>query len=77
VLLVVRSDSEFVGSDYARMRGKLTAIDADGDVLHVGLLAHPVFMKPNTKEFFRLTRTSTTSSFVRFATHTALTFEAL
>jgi tagatose 6-phosphate kinase len=62
--------------DEARLRGKLTAIDASGAVLRAGLLAHPVFMKPNTEEFFRLTRGSSSAApaLVRLASHSALTF---
>jgi 1-phosphofructokinase family hexose kinase len=37
--------------DRARLRGKLTAIDAVGEILRIGMLARPVFMKPNFEEF--------------------------
>jgi 1-phosphofructokinase family hexose kinase len=60
--------------DHARIRGKLTAIDADGAVLRVGLLAHPEFMKPNTEEFSRLSGAANTSGVLMLATHTAVTF---
>jgi 1-phosphofructokinase family hexose kinase len=57
----------------ARTREKLTAIDAAGDVLRVGLQAHPSFMKPNAEEFFQLTNGSGTSKVLTLAPHTALT----
>jgi len=57
----------------ARSREKFTAIDAVGDVLRVGLLARPSFMKPNAEEFFQLTNGSGTSSILTLAPHTALT----
>jgi tagatose 6-phosphate kinase len=47
----LRSDFYAEILDRARSRGKLTAIDAAGDVLRVGMLARPVFMKPNFEEF--------------------------
>jgi len=59
--------------EYARMKGKLTAIDATGAVLRAGLLARPAFMKPNQEEFFHLTNGSGASSVVMLAPHTALT----
>jgi len=59
--------------DYARMKGKLTAIDAVGNVLRIGLLARPTFTKPNHEEFFHLTNGSSTSRLVTLAPHTALT----
>ena len=59
--------------DYARMKKKVTAIDATGPVLRAGLLARPAFMKPNQEEFFQLTNGSRTSRVVTLATHTALT----
>ena len=57
--------------DRARSRGKRTAIDATGQVLRIGLLARPTFMKPNAQEFLRLTAESSLSF---IAEHTALTF---
>jgi tagatose 6-phosphate kinase len=59
--------------DRARIRGKLRAIDAAGEALRIGLLARPMFMKPNTDEFVQLTRNSSTSSVFALAAHTALT----
>src|SRR5207247_2334328 len=47
--------------DRARSKGKITAIDAAGSALRLGLLARPVFMKPNTEEFSQLTRKSNRS----------------
>jgi tagatose 6-phosphate kinase len=55
----------------ARSRGKITAIDAAGAALRIGLLARPEFMKPNRDEFFQLLRSSTVSI---IPPHTALTF---
>jgi 1-phosphofructokinase family hexose kinase len=60
--------------EHARMKGKITAIDATGHVLRVGLLAQPIFMKPNTEEFFSLTRGLCTSGFLAMPQHTTLTF---
>ncbi len=60
--------------EYVRLRGKLTAIDATGVVLRVGLLAQPTFTKPNTEEFYQLTHSSNSSGVFPLATHTALTF---
>jgi len=60
--------------DRARAKGKMTAIDAAGDSLRIGLLARPHFMKPNAEEFFRLTHASNPSPLFMFARHTALTF---
>jgi 1-phosphofructokinase family hexose kinase len=60
--------------DAARTKGKITAIDAAGSVLRVGLLARPMFMKPNTEEFFGLTRKLCTSGFLTLPQHTTLTF---
>ncbi|HMF01830.1 MAG TPA: PfkB family carbohydrate kinase, partial [Terriglobia bacterium] len=59
--------------DYARMKKKITAIDATGPVLRAGLLARPAFMKPNQEEFFQLTNGSRSSPVVTLAAHTALT----
>jgi tagatose 6-phosphate kinase len=59
--------------EYARMKEKVTAIDATGPVLRVGLMARPAFMKPNQEEFFQLTNGSSTSRVVTLAAHTALT----
>jgi 1-phosphofructokinase family hexose kinase len=59
--------------DEARMRGKITAIDAAGAVLRCGLLAYPAFMKPNRQEFFELTNGSSTFKVFALAPHTALT----
>jgi tagatose 6-phosphate kinase len=60
--------------DYARTKGKLTAIDAAGQVLRAGLLARPIFIKPNTHEFFQLTKGTNTSRIFMLAPHTVLTF---
>ncbi len=57
--------------DRARSAGKLTAIDAAGDALCCGLLARPVFMKPNTEEFRGFVNRTIVSP---IAAHTALTF---
>ena len=57
--------------DRARSRGKITAIDAAGAALRIGLLARPSFMKPNTEEFFQLLNSSSVSI---IPPHTALTF---
>ena len=57
--------------DRARSRGKLTAIDAAGAALRIGLLARPAFMKPNRDEFFQLLHSSSVSI---IPPHTTLTF---
>jgi tagatose 6-phosphate kinase len=57
--------------DRARTRGKITAIDAAGAALRIGLLARPAFMKPNREEFFQLLHSSGVSI---IPPHTALTF---
>jgi 1-phosphofructokinase family hexose kinase len=59
--------------DYARARGKITAIDASGSALRVGMLAHPAFVKPNTEELYQLTNSASTSSVFPLAAHTAIT----
>ena len=59
--------------DRARAQGKITAIDAAGDALRMGLLAHPTFMKPNTEEFFQLVRTRKSPSVIPLPPHTVLT----
>jgi len=58
----------------ARRRRKITGIDAAGDVLRVGLSAHPDFMKPNTEEFFQLVHHTNTRALLELAPHTAITF---
>jgi fructose-1-phosphate kinase PfkB-like protein len=58
----------------ARASGKFTAIDAAGEVLRAGLSAHPMFMKPNTEEFFQLTRTPNSAGVLTLPPYTALTF---
>src|SRR5262245_12608866 len=58
--------------EFARIRGKLTGIDAAGTVLAKGLQAQPEFMKPNKEEFDRLTRSA--NGPLSLARHTALTF---
>ena len=55
----------------ARSHGKLTAIDATGYVLREGLLARPLFMKPNAEEFRQLINRQTVSMLAR---HTTITF---
>ena len=55
----------------ARSRGKLTAIDATGQVLREGLLARPSFMKPNGEEFRQFINRQSVSM---LANHTAITF---
>lgn len=60
--------------DRARSKGKITAIDATGAALQIGLLARPVFMKPNTQEFSQLTKNPNGSGFFMMPPHTALTF---
>jgi 1-phosphofructokinase family hexose kinase len=57
--------------DRARRRGKITAIDATGVALRVGLNARPDFMKPNMDEMRELL---SGSMFSLLPTHTALTF---
>lgn len=57
--------------DRARFRKKLTAIDATGSALSIGLLTRPSFMKPNAQEFLRFTAESRISF---IAEHTAVTF---
>jgi fructose-1-phosphate kinase PfkB-like protein len=47
----LRSDFYAEILDRARSRGKVTAIDAAGEVLRMGTLARPDFMKPNLQEF--------------------------
>jgi tagatose 6-phosphate kinase len=56
--------------EYARQRGKLTAIDAAGAILRAGLCAHPTFAKPNAEEFRTLIDHSTLFT---LATHMAVT----
>jgi 1-phosphofructokinase family hexose kinase len=58
--------------DRARSRGKLTAIDAAGDVLRFGMLARPVFMKPNLEEFRAFAGRHSLSM---LAPHTVITFQ--
>ena len=60
--------------DEARARGKFTAIDAAGAVLRVGLSSHPMFMKPNTDEFFELTHTLNNPGAFILPAHTTVTF---
>jgi tagatose 6-phosphate kinase len=57
--------------DLARSRGKITAIDATGVALRVGLNARPTFMKPNTDEMREFLAGSALSI---LPSHTALTF---
>src|SRR5437870_3054110 len=57
--------------DRSKSRGKLTAIDAAGQVLRTGMLARPVFMKPNLEEFREFADAQTISM---LAPHTAVTF---
>ena len=57
--------------DRAKSRGKLTAIDAAGQVLRAGMLAQPVFMKPNLEEFREFAGAQPISM---LAPHTAVTF---
>ncbi len=57
--------------DLARSRGKITAIDATGVALRVGLNARPTFMKPNTDEMREFLGGSALSI---LPPHTALTF---
>jgi tagatose 6-phosphate kinase len=59
--------------ELARSRGKITAIDASGDVLRRGLSAKPTFAKANAEEFRELTRRSKISSLFTLALHTVLT----
>jgi tagatose 6-phosphate kinase len=60
--------------DHARIRGKVTAIDAAGAVLRNALLAHPTFIKPNAEEFSNVTRGAGAPSVLMLAPHTVLTF---
>jgi 1-phosphofructokinase family hexose kinase len=60
--------------DRARSKGKVTAIDASGTALRLGLLTRPHFTKPNAEELFQLTRGSNSASMSMLAVHTALTF---
>jgi 1-phosphofructokinase family hexose kinase len=57
--------------DRARDRGKITAIDATGAALRIGLTVRPTFMKPNTGEMRELFEASAISM---LAVHTVLTF---
>jgi 1-phosphofructokinase family hexose kinase len=57
--------------DYARLRGKLTAIDATGAALRSALAVRPTFMKPNTEEMRQLLSGASISV---LADHTAFTF---
>ena len=57
--------------DYARTRGKITAIDATGAALRNALAVRPAFIKPNTDEMRQLLSGSSISM---LAAHTALTF---
>jgi 1-phosphofructokinase family hexose kinase len=57
--------------DRARERGKITAIDATGGALRIGLGVRPTFMKPNTAEMRELFESSAISL---LAAHTVLTF---
>jgi tagatose 6-phosphate kinase len=57
--------------DQARSRGKMTAIDATGAALRIGLNARPTFMKPNTDEMREFLAGSALSM---LPSHTALTF---
>jgi 1-phosphofructokinase family hexose kinase len=65
--------AEFYGAiiDFARGRGKVTAIDATGAALRYGLSAAPLFMKPNMAELRELLSGSAISM---LAPHTAITF---
>jgi tagatose 6-phosphate kinase len=58
----------------ARSMGKLTAIDATGSVLRLGLQAQPTFMKPNTEEFLHLTKSGNAPAFFALPPHAAVTF---
>jgi fructose-1-phosphate kinase PfkB-like protein len=68
----LRSDFYAEILDRARLRGKLTAIDAAGQVLRIGMLARPVFMKPNLEEFREFAGEQALSM---LAPHTAITFQ--
>jgi len=57
--------------DYARTRGKITAIDATGAALRTALEVRPAFVKPNTDEMRELLSGASISM---LAAHTALTF---
>jgi tagatose 6-phosphate kinase len=57
--------------DRARLRGKLTAIDAAGEALQLGMIARPDFMKPNVEEFHEFARAHSVSI---LAPYTAITF---
>jgi tagatose 6-phosphate kinase len=77
-VLATGSLSQGLSSDFyaeiltrVRSRGKLTAVDATGPVLRKALLARPVFMKPNRKEFNEFISGQTVSM---LAPHTAITF---
>jgi 1-phosphofructokinase family hexose kinase len=60
--------------EYARRCGKLTAIDAAGDALRLGLQTRPTFTKPNREEFFHLTNGSHSPGVFTLASHHAVTF---
>jgi 1-phosphofructokinase family hexose kinase len=60
--------------DRARSKRKLTALDASGESLRLGLLSQPDFIKPNAEEFFQLTRASSGPSVFMLARHTTVTF---
>jgi tagatose 6-phosphate kinase len=60
--------------ELARAHGKVTALDATGEALRLGLLARPVFMKPNTDEFFQLVRPGNASGIFTLPAHSTFTF---
>lgn len=60
--------------EHGRAHRKVTAIDATGEALRLGLLARPDFMKPNTSEFFQLTHHANASGIFVLPAHSTLTF---
>ena len=68
----LRSDFYAEVLDRARSRGKLTAIDATGQVLRIAMLARPVFMKPNFEEFHGFAKGY---AFSMLAPQTVITFQ--
>jgi tagatose 6-phosphate kinase len=67
----LRSDFYADILDRARLREKVTAIDAAGEVLRLGMLARPDFMKPNLEEFHEFADAFPVSMLARY---TAITF---
>jgi tagatose 6-phosphate kinase len=58
--------------DGARLKGKITGLDATGLALRMGLLARPSFIKPNSSEFYQLIH-GAGSGVLMLPPHTAVT----